>query len=539
MSEYPRGLHPLHRFEKDGRYYVADLLACYGSEVDKLTWDILGLYESHSELSEEEIVQQLEGQYSRKEIIDALSAISSLIAEKLLLQENDGYPKILFSGNPLHSPFGGLLESLKNEANLFFTYPGYGEHQDKFVLSPWQDTFSLIRFNQSSFSGTLLQDPSQLRVLTLLEHIDVPVFVPIWSASQREEVLYEISLWYSAMRDFDAFLVPNEAVRKFYSEIFLDESLFQILPPGVDCQRFCPLDKKAAKHRIAELMLDSRLEERPIVGFVGVLSPERGASLYLRLAEAHSEFLFLVVAPHMGSFYERRIPDNLVLYDFYSDDDLPLIFNALDIACFFSIVQERLDFYSLLQTMACGVVPIAFAVNGVDEIVGEAGVLIEVPKKQEQMDIAELFADISVKLEHYFLNDTLQQTLSVCVRQQACRFSWDTISKTFIQLLTERNVKMALQRKHPDPNFLTCILPYVKESEKETASALVLNQTTCGQSPLDTEQVSLGVLEGLTLTLLRQHNLREVESILKGVGYSLAHIRPLLQRVGAFLHRFT
>ena len=182
-----------------------------------------------------------------------------------------------------------------------------------------------------------------------------------------------VLLHYAALRDYDAFTAPSDSVGEFYSRFVWDKSVFHTVPNGVDQNLFRPMDKQQAKQEVAELVGDTRIKTMPTVGYLSRLQAEKGASIYLKLAELNPHILFLQAGWNEGRYAHRRMPENLVYVGFHPREKLPLIYNAFDVYCFPSVSGEETFGLTVLEAMACGVPPIVPNFDGVPSVVGDAG----------------------------------------------------------------------------------------------------------------------------------------------------------------------
>ena len=163
---------------------------------------------------------------------------------------------------------------------------------------------------------------------------------------------------------------------------------FNTLPNGVDSKLFQPMDKTAAKREVAEAVGDARIETMPTVGYLSRVQSEKGASVYLKLAELNPHLLFLIAGPNLGRYASRELPDNLVYAGFHPREKLPVIYNAFDVYCFLSMSGEETFGLTVLEAMACGVPPVVPNFDGVPSVVGDAGLIADAENFDQ--DIATL-----------------------------------------------------------------------------------------------------------------------------------------------------
>ena len=68
----------------------------------------------------------------------------------------------------------------------------------------------------------------------------------------------------------------------------------------------------AAKREIAEAVGDERIERVPTVGYLSRVQSEKGASIYVKVAELNPHLMFLIAGPNLGRYALRKLPENLV-----------------------------------------------------------------------------------------------------------------------------------------------------------------------------------------------------------------------------------
>ena len=126
----------------------------------------------------------------------------------------------------------------------------------------------------------------------------------------------------------------------------------------------------------------------PTVGYLSRVQSEKGASVYLKLAELNPHLIFLIAGPSLGRYASRKLPDNLVYVGFHPREKLPLIYNAFDVYCFLSMSGEETFGLTVLEAMACGVPPVVPNFDGVPSVVGDAGLVADAENFDQ--DIATL-----------------------------------------------------------------------------------------------------------------------------------------------------
>ena len=252
---------------------------------------------------------------------------------------------------------------------------------------------------------------------------------------------------YAAMRDFDAFTAPSDYVRDFYTDYVWDPSFFKTLPNGVDSDLFCPMDTAAAKSELARELGDDRILTTPTVGYLSRVQSEKGASVYLKLAELNPHLLFLIAGPHLGRYASRELPDNLVYAGFHPREKLPRIYNAFDVYCFPSMAGEETFGLTVLEAMACGVPPIVPNFDGVPSVVGDAGLVADADTFDRDIGTLVSYASpvsFSEKINLLLKDDGTRRALSQKARERALAFTWDKTARRIVEIFEELHHKRQL-----------------------------------------------------------------------------------------------
>ena len=335
MLQLPKTLQNVHKFRDGDQMYVTDVVQCRVLEIDAITWDILELCSSSTS---EEIIDKLSDRYSEQEVIEALESLAEVEQSGLLFSALDRCSStttvadrrlriLVVQGTPyvddLTLVAGGvrvahthLIKSLlpyadvevMNDVDKLFDDGVQG------ITFRFEDRASLLKLIRRKYDGVLLQKHTDTSFLRLLGYIDAPFIVPIYSLrGHNGESINSVLRWYSAMRGFDAFLTPTESVKDFYLAFASDASAFETILLGVDLDRFKPMDKQAAKTEVAKILNKPEFVDSPTVGFLSRFQPEKGAGIYIKIAELLPDACFLVTAPTLNFYEQQRFPPNLNL----------------------------------------------------------------------------------------------------------------------------------------------------------------------------------------------------------------------------------
>jgi glycosyltransferase involved in cell wall biosynthesis len=118
-----------------------------------------------------------------------------------------------------------------------------------------------------------------------------------------------------------------------------------------------------------------------------------------------------------------------VFTGYVSDQDLCRIYNQ---ASLFALPSLDEGFgLPALEAMACGVPVVASSGNALDEVVGDAGILVG---PQDEIALAEA-------MDLILSDNALARTLSERSLERASQFSWDRAARDLVNLLHEMTLR--------------------------------------------------------------------------------------------------
>ena len=556
-------LHQLHLFEEDGVAYAADLEKARVVELSAVMTDILKLAETETDGT---IVEKLEASYPADEISEAFARCSELEKAGVLFNRGEDlrnsfkteskWRKLLIVIPGIDVDSFSDIETLSAGTNMALAYMIQS-------LTEYTDLHFAGSRNRKIRDGVYevdigIDDLVRLRskiaetyygILTLHQEHErwlfplyrYPEFPPILVQCHAPrghggQAMNSIFRHYAAMRDCDGFTAPSDYVRNFYADYVWEPSFFRTLPNGVDSKLFRPMDKAAAKHEIAEWVGDDRIKLAPTVGYLSRVQSEKGASVYLKLAELNPHLIFMIAGPNMGRYASRDLPKNLVSVGFHPREKLPLIYNAFDVYCFPSMSGEETFGLTVLEAMACGVPPVVPNFDGVPSVVGDAGLVADA--ENFDRDVATLVSypcplDFSVKINS-LLNDTeLWAKFSEKARQRAALFTWHKTAERIVKLFGILHQK----KKLINPNRLLNVFAPAQPTEGEEThrqkcrSVLLSMNTHYEQCLILDAAYPLPATDGLVLSILKNHTSREAESVLAELVDDETEARAILKRV--------
>ena len=568
MLDFPKTLRQLHLFEVEDVLYAADIEKACAVELSDVMADILKLAETQTNA---EIVQTLQTSYIEDDILEAFERFEELDKEGLLFNRGENFTETLvleserrkllvaIPGITIDSFFD--IETLYAGTNMALSYMFQhltkyvdlhfaGNQNRKLVDNVYEVDISVSDFgklsrsiNETYFGILTLHRDHETWLLPLYQYTELPPMLVQCHAPRGHggKALNSMLRHYAAMRDFDAFTAPSDYVAEFYSNYVWDTSFFNTLPNGVDSALFCPMEKEKAKRVLAAEVGDDRIMKIPTVGYLSRVQSEKGASVYLKLAELNPHLLFLIAGPHFGRYESRELPENLVYAGFHPRERLPIVYNAFDVYCFLSMSGEETFGLTVLEAMACGVPPIVPDFDGVPSVVGDAGLIADADNFDR--DIGTLVSypspvDFSKKINLLLSDDALRETLSQKARERALSFTWDKTAYRIIQFFEELHQKRQLLSPNGLLNaFGTEIEPSDSERQHPQYKSILLGMNKHYERSLMGDVLySQRVEEGLVMTLLRNHTVREAEALLAGFIEDESEAKAILKRVQGLIH---
>ena len=577
MFNFPKTLHHLYLFEEGTAVYAADIEKATIVELSAVMVDILELAGTHTSA---EIVQALKNSYEEADIFEAFEKFAELEKAGLLFNRGENLKEhlaiaserrkllVAIPGIPIDSFFdietlaagtnmalSYMFQYLTKDVDLHFAGNCNRQLADKmYEVDINVADFGRLsqRINETYFGILTLHRDNETWLLPLYQHTELPPILVQCHAPRGHggEAINSMLRHYAAMRDFDAFTAPSDYVRDFYADYVWDTSLFNTLPNGVDSNLFSPMDKEKAKQELATQIGDERILTTPTVGYLSRVQSEKGASVYLKLAELNPHLLFLIAGPNLGRYASRDLPDNLVYAGFHPREALPTVYNAFDVYCFLSMSGEETFGLTVLEAMACGVPPVVPNFDGVPSVVGDAGLVANAENFQQ--DIATFVSypcpiDFSEKINFLLRNDQTRRLLSQKARERALSFTWDKTARRIIQLFEDLHQKRQLVSPNrllnlfaPTPegvHDLGKIGSTHPEKQEPKCKSLLLGMNAYYERCLIRDAAyPMCVEDGLALSILKNHTVREAEALLTAVIADETEAKATLKRVCGLIH---
>jgi glycosyltransferase involved in cell wall biosynthesis len=206
----------------------------------------------------------------------------------------------------------------------------------------------------------------------------------------------------------DRIVVGSEFVRRSFAEVGHDPRKIDVIPYGVDTERFRPRPEPRRDGVFRAL-------------FIGQIGQRKGMSYLLR---GYEQFRRPDCELHVvGSFmsghevyakYERLYRHTAHL----PQKDLPSMYREADVFVFPSLIEGMP--LVVLEAMACGV-PVITTTHGPGEIVRDGVDGFFVPIRDADA--------IAARLEQLYLDPALRETMGRNARERALRYTWDVYAR--------------------------------------------------------------------------------------------------------------
>ena len=408
VSRRRYGLKRHHKFEQDGRKYVADLETGDLVQVKDVEWEILSRYASQTR---HRMVERLKDKYKLTAIFEGIERLERLGEQGILLspivepvdpmaangKQTDGMPKLLV---PFHftqeksaldyvtglnryeflrhlSAFVELETLAFSEIGEKKEVPEFDEVRVRNIDVPKSSALVAPWYALDGYDGILLLSQFLTEDLLYYSVPDVPVVHCIDGAQQLRHVLLKTLLTLSAFqRSKDTLVVKASWMEAWLAELGVPVENVRVIPDGIDV--VAPLgDKVLAKQHTAAIFEKPMFAQQPVVGLISGFEPHRGAAWITKFARANPHRAIFVYDEMLAEHY-RHPPENVVIFradDAETRSVLPIFFQALDLVCFPAMPGTPLSI--VLEAMAFGAPCIAMSKYGMPEEVAGAGVAVE------------------------------------------------------------------------------------------------------------------------------------------------------------------
>ena len=254
-----------------------------------------------------------------------------------------------------------------------FAGPSYGFHAGEYILD---------NIKKTDVIHAHFPYPDGYGMLKVKERWGVPLVV-----HERGGYIYATGKAYPSIRKMhmetlekaDRIVAVSHDTRNEYITLGVPEEKIEVVPNGVNLDRFYPMEKSEARSALG------LPEDRPIVLFAGYLRPRKGVQHLIeavpKLVREYNALFVLLGEGGMRHELEEKLrkyhlEGDVMLKGTIPHDQMPFYENAMDVLILPSLAEGRPNV--VLEAMACGKPVVATSVSGIPELVqdGKTGILI-------------------------------------------------------------------------------------------------------------------------------------------------------------------
>ena len=545
MIQFPRNLHNLHYFRRNGKQFVADLDEGVVIPVNEVICDVLsicGISETDA------IVETLINKHNRSEIFEALAFLSKLSKMRLLFSshpaemeltrrnerqkifltegilENKKITSFLLSAANHH-----LLTTLANHADLYLPVSEKDNNRQEIekglrvegvhpIFFRSDRSFSPAKFIPRDTDGVLALSPLTVWEQVYLKFNRHPVILRVSNETlTNDEARSTMLERCAALRDFDAFACDASWTQTFFSNFVPDLSVFHHIPYGVDTSIFKPMDKTKCKHQLSQALGNEAILQKPLIGIVPGLNPHETLRFMQKLRFTNPDFNYLVIhSAQMDNFTSDSCVNFFSIASLQDKEASPFIFNALDALVFPTILGSSP--LLLLEIVACGIPTVVWGYSEPKEISGACRFIQISPSLFDPVDLP--IESISEELRFLLENPNEQKDLVRAGLKAISTWTWEETIQRILCLfgdLQNRKVPEYKSMKHR-LLFRKHYNPVCGEIESE---AFVLSKVP---TLLDIEQA-------IAMTLLEEHTPMEVKTVLHSICKEPERVEKILENL--------
>ena len=542
MIRFPRTLQQIHKFEKDGVWYIANLQTGDVLQTDSLTSDILSLCSTYDNAG---ILKKLGNKYSEGQILESLKALGGEI-ETLLFDSEQNLTLTTQEKLRLFIPYGfmkykeilspstnvgiyNLLIALAKYAEVFVeadndeTAIEQREQLKAFGIQFISDTFESTdsptyasnRFIVEDCNGILALSPHPYEELNYFRHNSIPIISRVYSdRNLREATINKVLSHHVLQRKFDRlcpdtpWIAAELTLLKCAQTVSLPYNTshfkgLQTIPNGVNTEDFSPKNHQQAREVVASIVGEKSILDVPFVGILNGLQPHNSIGMMTELARLHKNIVFIVL-DQMLSLNRTHQPRNIFYINLQRPEDtvvLPWVYNACEFIIFPTVIGT--PFSMVLEAFACGVPGLALNLMQLPEGLGDC--MMSVPLTQDDTTGKFIMPTtaISGQIDTLLGTPDIRETMSTHARQIALNYSWEKTAQRFVTLFEELNREKS---ENATPNYSEVAFSAYYDRAQ--------NSVKTGATQLD-GFFKQRVEDGLAQTLSSDHTLEEVRMVLQ------------------------
>ena len=531
MIEFPRNLHNLHQFKRNGQQFVADLDVGAVVPVTEVVCDVLNLCSTSETDAIFETLADKHG--SRFQVLEALAFLTKLSEVGILFSsdpsdleapQHNNRLKIYVTPGVFESrettPFllsianHSLITVLAQHTDVYLALPEADNNQEveenlrvqgvQPIFFRNNRSFSPAKFVPKDCDGILALSPLTEGEQVFLKFNTIPTVLRLSNEALISHKARNTALERrAALKHFDAFACDASWTQDFFSDFAPDMRVFHHIPDGVDTSVFKPMDKTKCKHQLSQALGNEAILQKSLVGVVPGLNSHETLRFIQKLRSANPDLNYLVIhSSLMDDFTDDGCVNFFNIASQQDKEASPFIFNALDALLFPTILGASP--LLLHEIVACGIPTIVWGYAVPEDISGACRFVQVTPSLFDpvQLPVESISRELKLLLE----NADDQRRLGQEGVEAVSTYTYEAAAQRILNLFRELHSRPVVQPKHRNHKLLFRKHYNLVSGEIES-EALVLSKVP---SAVDVEW-------GIAMSLLEGHTPMEVRTVLQSI----------------------
>jgi glycosyltransferase involved in cell wall biosynthesis len=221
-------------------------------------------------------------------------------------------------------------------------------------------------------------------------------------------------IWHNA-----AVIVANSQGLRQLALQFMPDMKIDVIPNGVDTERFYPAEEKRLERPIKLLTVCRLVSRKRIDLLIRAVSQAKQVGINTQLNIAGEGNLM----PKLQRLArELNIADSVIFMGRVPAEQMPQLYRDNDIFVMSSAHEGMSN--AMLEAMASGLPIITTRCEGVEELIEDNGFVVESPEAES---IAQAIEELLEHQEAY-------ERMSIAARRRAQKFSWSSVAHQYLQL---------------------------------------------------------------------------------------------------------
>jgi len=219
-------------------------------------------------------------------------------------------------------------------------------------------------------------------------------------------------IWSSA-----AAVVANSQGLKKLAQQFMPELDIEVIPNGIDTEKFQPPQSKSPGKPIRALAVGRLINRKRIDLLIEAIARARKAGLDVTLSIAGQGNLLAELQAIAGKL---NVTDRIIFMGRVPPEQMPQVYREHDIFLMSSAHEGMSN--AMLEAMASGLPIVTTRCEGVAELITDNGIVLDRPEPEK----------IASAINQIDENRALYDSMSACSREQAEKFNWLAVADKYI-----------------------------------------------------------------------------------------------------------